>query len=503
MTEPWRGRGRTSLTDQAAVLAFGALLTQAATLASLVVLTRLVAKPALGGYQQLWLIYGIIAPFLVGGVPTALLYFLPRARSEHEARRWVLDAYVVLAMLGVASSIGILLFRDPIAGATNDHALAGALLVYAPYPFFAFLTAGMPSALIASGRAKLAAMLNAFNGLATVTIVISAAIVSPTTRSMAAGLTISAAIVAVVSTGAVLRVLRVPRAPEWRTIAWRPLLAYGLPLAVTQLAGRLGFQIDRVVVSARYTPAEFAIYAVGAVDIPIAIVVQQAVNSVLVPALARLHSEGDLPGIARLWQSAIRKTSLIMLPLFAFLMIMADSVVRVLYGPAFAGSVPIFRAYLFLLPLRVATYALITQAVGRTAINFTASLVLLATNAVLAVSLVFPLGTLGPAIATPLASALAAAYYIARLRSVLTLRLADLLPWRLLLVNTAVSFAAAVPLFLLFAVHLSPLIRVALGGLLFVPFYAVALCLTGRLTKTEWQLLRTVISGWRNKAVVA
>jgi O-antigen/teichoic acid export membrane protein len=493
---------RGSLSGQAAILAFGALLTQAATLASLIVLTRLVAKGALGGYQQLWLIYGILAPFLVGGVPTALLYFLPHARSEHEAKRWVVDAYVVLAMLGVVSSLGILLLRDPIAAGTNNHALSGALLLYAPYPLFAFLTAGMPSALIASGKAKLAAVLNAFNGVATVSVVIAAAVVSPTTRSMAAGLTISAAIVAAVSTFAVFRVLRLPRALDWRAVSWRPLLVYGLPLALTQLAGRLGFQIDRLVVSARYTPAEFAIYAVGAVDIPIAIVVQQAVNSVLVPALSRLHAEGDLAGVARLWQSAIRKTSLIMLPLFAFLIVMADSVVRVLYGPAFAGSVPIFRAYLFLVPLRVATYALITQAVGRTGINFAASLVLLGSNAVLAVALVFPLGTLGPAIATPLASAIAAGYYLVRLRSVLALRISDLLPWRLLLVNLAVSFAAAVPLLLLFTVHLSPFVRVTLGGLLFFPVYALALRLTGRLTKTEWQLLRGLVASRRGRAVV-
>jgi O-antigen/teichoic acid export membrane protein len=494
---------RGSLSGQAAILAFGALFTQAATLASLIVLTRLVAKGALGGYQQLWLVYGILAPFLVGGVPTALLYFLPHARDEHEARRWVVDAYVVLAALGLVSSLGILLLRDPIAAGTNNHALSGALLLYAPYPFFAFLTAGMPSALIASGKAKLAAILNAFNGVATVGVVIAAAVVSPTTRSMAAGLTISAAIVATVSTFAVLRVLRVPRALDWRAVAWAPLLAYGLPLALTQLAGRLGFQIDRLVVSARYTPAEFAIYAVGAVDIPIAVVVQQAVNSVLVPALSRLHAEGDLAGVARLWQSAIRKTSLIMLPLFAFLLVMADSVVRVLYGPAFAGSVPIFRAYLFLVPLRVVTYALITQAVGRTGINFAASLVLLAANAVLAVALVFPLGTLGPAIATPLASAIAAGYYLVRLRSVLALRLSDLLPWRLLMANLAVSFAAAAPLLLLFTVQLSPFLRVALGGLLFLPVYALALRLTGRLTKTEWQLLRGLVANRRSRAVVA
>ena len=496
-------RPRTSLGGQAAVLAFGALFTQAASLISLIVLTRLVAKPALGGYQQLWLIYGILSPFLVGGVPTALLYFLPRARSEDEARRWVVDSYVILAALGLVSSLGILLLRDPIAAGTNNHALADALLIYAPDPFVAFLTAGMPSALIASRRARLAAGLNAFNGVLTVGVVVAAAVISPTTRSMAAGLTVSAAVVAAVSTAAVVHVLRLPRALVWRSVAWRPLLAYGLPLAMTQLAGRLGFQIDRLVVSARFTPSEFAVYAVGAVQIPIVVVVQQAVNSVLVPALSRLHADGDLAGVARLWQAAIRKTSLIMLPMFAFLMVMADSVVRVLYGPAFAGSVPIFRAYLFLVPLSVATYGLITQSIGRTRINLSASIVLLAANAAFAVALVFPLGTLGPAIATPLASVVAAAYYLARLRPILSLRLGELLPWRLLLTNLVVSLTAAVPLLLLLTVAMSPFVRVALGSIVFLPIYLVALRLTGRLTETEWQLLRAKVGSLRGRVVPA
>ena len=125
---------------------------QAATLASLIVLTRLVAKGRSAATSSCGSSTGSSAPFLVGGVPTALLYFLPHAQDENEARRWVFDAYVVLAALGLVSSLGILLLRDPIARRTNNHALAGALLLYAPYPFFAFLIAGMPSALIASGR---------------------------------------------------------------------------------------------------------------------------------------------------------------------------------------------------------------------------------------------------------------------------------------------------------------------------------------------------------------
>jgi O-antigen/teichoic acid export membrane protein len=466
------------------------MFSQAATLLSIVVLTRLVAKPALGGYQQLWLIYGILAPFLVGGMPTALLYFLPRTRTREEARKWVLDSYLILVGFGLASSLGVLLLRDPISAALNNQALSRALLFYVPYPFFAFLTAAMPSALVASGRARLASALNAVNGLVTVGAVVGAAAISPTTSSMAAGLSISAGAVALLSTASVVRALRIRGPVVFRSVAWRPLLAYGLPLALTQLAAMLGFQFDRLVVSNRFSPSEFAVYALGAVEVPIAIVVQQAVNAVLVPVLSRLHAAGDLTELVRQWQAALRKASLVVLPLFAFLMVMAGSVITALYGTKFGGSVPIFRAYLFLMPLRLVTYGLITQAIGRTGINLSASLVMLGANVALALGLVSPLGLLGPAIATPLAMLATVVYYAFRLRAVVSLRLGQLLPWRLLAGNLVIAFASAAPLLALVALQMAPLVRLAAACAIFLPLYLVALRLTGRLTPAEWDRLR-------------
>jgi O-antigen/teichoic acid export membrane protein len=466
------------------------MLSQAATLLSLVILARLVPKHALGGYQQLWLIYGILSPFLVGGVPTALLYFIPRSATREEISKWVRDAYLLLAAFGIVSSLAVFVLRRPIAAGLNDPPLAHALLFYVPYPFFAFLNAAMPSSLIASGRARLAAVLNAANGVVTVAAVVAAAVIRPTSASMAVGLSVSAAILAVVSTTCVVRALGVRGAGAPRTIAWRPLLAYGLPLALTQLAGMIGFQFDRLVISHRYAPSVFAVYALGAVEVPVAIVVQQAVNSVLVPALSRLHAEGELSDLVRQWHAAIRKVSLVILPLFAFLLVMAGSVIAVLYGDKFGGSVRIFRAYLFVMPLRMATYGIITQAMGRTGVNLAASVITLVANIALAVALVFPLGLLGPAIATPLAMLLTVVFYVVRLRGVFGLSVSDLVPWRLLLVNAAIALTCAAPLLALLTVRWNPEIPLVLGAVYFLPAYLAALRVTGRLTPMEWRLLR-------------
>ena len=102
-----------------------------------------------------------------------------------------------------------------------------------------------------------------------------------------------------------------------------------------------------------------------------------AVSNVLVPRLTILWRDGDRVGMVAVWREAMRKTSLVLLPMFAFMTVMSADLVRLLYGAGYSESVAVFRVYLFLLPLRIATWGLIPQAIGRTGINFQASLLIL------------------------------------------------------------------------------------------------------------------------------
>ena len=72
---------RPSLSRQTAAIFAGGLVAQASSVLLLSGLTRLVSKDQLGAYQQLTLLYGIVSPLLVAGIPTALLYFIPRSQE--------------------------------------------------------------------------------------------------------------------------------------------------------------------------------------------------------------------------------------------------------------------------------------------------------------------------------------------------------------------------------------------------------------------------------------
>ena len=491
---------RRSLTRQTAAIFAGGLVAQASSVVLLSCLTRLVSKDQLGAYQQLTLLYGIISPLLVAGIPTALLYFIPRSKDHVETRCWVGTAYVVLGGLGLLFSVTTALARGPIAHALGNPHLASVLLVYSPYPTFAFVASVLPPALVALGRAPLATVVGVSGSTIAVICVLAAVAVAPDAEHIAAGLVVGAACFTVMSVLTVWRVIGVT--VLWGAIGERclALLKFGVPLALTGLAGMLAFQFDRLVVSRNFSAALFAIYSVGAVELPISVLVQQSVNSTLMPALTRHHLAGDVAGMVALWRRAVRRTSLVLFPTFVFFMLTAPAAVRLLFGAPYAESTVMFRIYLFLVPLRVATYGLITQAIGRTRINLTGSIFFLASNAVLVLALVGPLGLPGPAVATVAATAGLAGYYLVRLRKVLKVTIRALLPWRTLAANLAVSVTAALPAGLLVLLGVRGLAQLPIVAAVYPPCYLGLLLATRRLDGTEVQAVRRVLRAGHHAA---
>ncbi len=130
-------------------------------------MAHLVPQADVGTYQQLSLVYSITAPLFLGGIPAALLYFLPRARGERELQGWVVRAYTLLGTFGLACALLAILLRSPIASLMHNPDLAPALLLYAPYICFAFLIGAAPMVLVATGRAREAALVNASVGVCT------------------------------------------------------------------------------------------------------------------------------------------------------------------------------------------------------------------------------------------------------------------------------------------------------------------------------------------------
>jgi O-antigen/teichoic acid export membrane protein len=483
--------GGLSLAGGAGTLAIGALISRLAYIVSISVLARVLTKTEMGTVQQLGLLLTLSTPLLLGGVPASLLYFLPRAASAEQRRVWLFHAYAVLTAFGLAAATATILLRQPLAEVMNSPGLESALVAYAPFVAFSFLLTATPNALVATGQAPTAALFQAIGGILTLVPTVGAALISPDATSVALGMSAGAALQTILGVALVRRAIGLsPADATWRLPYARELVSYGLPLALTGLAATLGFQFDRLIVTLHFGAADYAVYALGAIEIPLVVILQQSINSVLLPELSRRYAEGDVQGLTTLWREAARKTGLIMLPMFAFLMAAAEDVIRILYGPGFEGSVEFFRIYLFLIPLRLATYGLITQAIGRTKVNLAASIVMLASNAAIALTLIGPVGLVGAAVAGPASSLIVATFYLTRLRRILAVRISNLLPWGSIAGTAAVSAAATLPVIALNEFGIPPVLRLILGTLAFGSAAVLAMRAVGILNDEDWSRLR-------------
>lgn len=495
-----RGQAGQSLSGEAIVLAFGAFVSQGMTIFGLAVLARLLTKSQLGTYQQLLLVFSIVSTLLIAGVPSALLYFLPRAASDLERRRWVFDTYFVMGGIGLLGAIGLVVFRHPLAHALGNPGLAPALAYYAPVVLFSPVGGTTAAALVGQGRSRLAAILTGLNAVTLAAGVIVAALISPTATAVAVGASIASGAVTITSLGLVIGSIGMSPPRALNEIAARRLLQYGIPLALTGAVGILGGQLDRIVVTSNFSAADYSVYAIGAAQVPLLYLVRQPVNNVLVRALSARFEADDLSGAARLWRESMRKLSLVVMPAFVFSVIMAPDLIRVLYGSGWGASVGIFRIYQTLLLTQITTWGLIPMAAGRTRENIWGAVILLVLNGAIAYALIGPFGLEGAAVATPLATLGAIAYFLQRIRAVFHLPIRQLGPWTAIALNLVGSAVAGIPL-LAFALLPGPaVLRLGVSALGFLISYLFVMRATKRITDDDWLRLRGAVSRVRPRA---
>jgi O-antigen/teichoic acid export membrane protein len=216
------------------------------------------------------------------------------------------------------------------------------------------------------------------------------------------------------------------------------------------LAGALGaftLSLDKLVVSSLCQPEAFAIYANGAIEIPLFSVLTGSVLAVILPDITRLYKEGRFHEALALWQRAARKCALIVFPVMWFLLVMAPDLVCVLFSSKYTDSALPFRLYQTALPLRIVAWGAMFMAAGKS------HLILIRTAGECIVSLglsvlcVKLLGYNGAALGTVLTAYMfSTVFHLVMIARLYEVRIRALLPFGNLLKMLLVSLAACVVL---------------------------------------------------------
>jgi len=180
----------------------------------------------------------------------------------------------------------------------------------------------------------------------------------------------------------------------------KKFIAYGFPLYLTSFLTIIILNIDKTIVS-YYTGAEgFAIYSIGAKDIPFLSIISSSVYQANFPKLVSFYSNSEVLQAAKLWIRLTITVSRLTYPLILFFLLISEPAVIFLYGEPYQDSVRIFQTYLLVLLWRNNYYGALLSASGKTKWITIYSVIALVLNTILSLGFYALFGVLGVIYAT-------------------------------------------------------------------------------------------------------
>ena len=424
------------LTRRIGVVAVGRAANTISVLAVTVLIADAWPRSECGLFAAVWVLGNALVPIFLLGLPTSVLYFFPRRRDP---RALTGQAALCLLVSG-GLLVGVLHLWGPqlsvwlTANTGHARALDSFLWPFLPYVFSLVAGGYAESALVASGREKWAASLQIALGLGLVVGGVAARFAGWSPVEVLTFFSVLSLLRLVVAGWLVYWALG-GGSGWWTGERFGELIAYTRPIGFNDAVGSLSRYVDRFVVMFAFgAGATFAEYHFGALEVPVSLLLA-AVVTVLVPEISRLFQQDRLDDIYALWQGAVSRVALVVLPLFAFLLVFAEPLISLMY-PDYARSIWVFRIYILVLPLRCAIYNPLLVGMGKARWALWGSLGDLCCNLALSLALVsYLLGArpewafLGPALATVCSTYLQVVFLLTAIGRHLRWGLARLLPW--------------------------------------------------------------------------
>jgi len=395
-----------SLSDKAGFLIGANLVKYAVGFITPMVLVRMLDRADYGTYQQLALIGALGIAVLVLGLPNSVYYFYDRKNPARD-KVLTLQTSAILLASGLLTAIVLLVARPLVVHLMGNEAISGPMPWYVMALGLLISTEHFVQFMIARDRYKVAVLTEVVETIIRVLILVLPLLAGYGLMGLVTSLFAYAFIRFVVRTAWLVWPLGGVGKPAGEHWFMREQLEYAVPLGLMSLVGLIGGYLDRGIVATRFSPSDYAIYSVGALEIPLDAIFQASVATVLRASMPALIRDGRHDEVIRLLREGVRKLSLIVLPCFVFLFGFAYEFITVLFTPEYARSVSVFRIYLFLMPLNMFILSPVPPAYGRTKINFQVVAVVTVIHVILSFVLLHWIGFYGPAI-----SAISTAYLL-------------------------------------------------------------------------------------------
>lgn len=358
-----------------------------------IILARYLSKPEFASYDQFWLIYNTFFPVLSFAFTSSVYFF----GARENAGKYITAMLLFLTLAGFILTLSLFLLRFEIAKFLNNPQFHKEFLKFAPFFLFSLPSLMLDAILVLKNEFKRLFTITNFTVIAYVGVV-------ALTISLEQGISfifIGFSLISILRFIYTWYLIRKSFNEKLETMFpyLKEILLYTAPLIVGHISALISRQVDKYIIANNFSSDLYATYAIGAKELPIIPLITSSFASVIFPEISKLHSAGRNSEIVHLVKDVVKSTSLIIIPIFSFLIFFSQEFILILFSKKYLDSTAIFRIYLFFLPVRILVYSSILSALGRQKIYMLVSFLDLVLNLVLGTTLVKVIGLLGPAIA--------------------------------------------------------------------------------------------------------
>ena len=340
-----------SLATRAFWLMFAKTLGFAFTFALPPLLVRHLTQSEYGLFKQVFLVVGTAVAMLPLGFGMSAYYFLPR-EGEHERKQVVFNVLLISTFVGGLACL-VLILRPSLLGNLFSDA---TLIQYGPLIgvviLFWVISSFLETVAVANQETRLSTVFIISAQLTKTLFMIGALLIFGTLRAL-----IYASLVQGVLQTILLLLYLQSRFPHfWRSFdrsMLRTQLAYAMPLGFAGLLFTFQTDLHNYFISHRFSSAEFAIYAVGCLELPLLGLLRESINSVMIPRVSLLQKENQSREIVFLTARVMRKLAFFFFPVYVLLMIVGREFISFLFTSNYLASWPIFAINLTLVPFSI------------------------------------------------------------------------------------------------------------------------------------------------------
>lgn len=455
------------------------------------ILSRVLPLEEYGTYRQVWLLYNTFIPLFTLGISTSVNFFIPKFEPEQQ-KTFIFQTYTGLFVLGLLFAVFLYFGAGYFSVKFNNPALGQAIKIFSLVPLLTMPTSYYHNLYICLKKAVFAAGILTSATLARFAAVGLAIYIEPTLDNIFRGLLFYYFFEFFALSFMIFRPY-FSISLNLRRQNIMEQLRFTVPIGLSGLIGTFNRQIDKLVISGYFTAREFAIYANGATEIPIARVLNAAVMSVLMPELVTLYRGKEFGRLMELWHRSIRKVSLVILPMMVFLFICSSEFLLFLYSDKYLDSNGIFRIYLLALPTRVTTFGSVLLAAGLSRVIMVYSVYTVVISLVLNVVMIRLFGVWGAALAAVLGIYFMVFIQMNKICDVVKCSFKEVYPWRLTLKILLVSLAAGLIPWVIRPFFTSWFISLAVNGVVYSLIFAWLAVKTNLLLPGEVEQIKAKV----------